>query len=148
MLAILRNLSKNDTSVKYLSFPRNFGKKSAIHVGFCYATSDCAAVMNADMQEPPSLLPEMVKLLKSKEYDSVATIRVTRGSVPSIRSFSARKFYQLMNYISDVDVVDDAGVLWMMRRKKVDAIVSMSEYNRFFQRDFRMERIQNILASV
>ena len=130
-ITVLRDLSKKDSCVRYLSFSRNFGKEAAMYAGFCHAAGDYVAVMDADMQDPPSLLPEMLRLLESGEYDSVATRRVSRVGEPRIRSFFARKFYQIINYISNVDVVDGARDFRLMRREMVDAVVSMSEYNRF-----------------
>ena len=89
------------------------------------------AVMDADMQDPPALLPEMVKILESGEYDSVATRRVSRDGEPPIRSWFARKFYQLINKISDADIVDGARDFRLMKRGMVESIVAMGEYNRF-----------------
>ena len=102
-----------------------------MYAGFCNARGDYVAVMDADLQDPPSLLPEMLEKLESGEYDSVATRRVSRDGEPPIRSFFARKFYQLINKISDADIVDGARDFRLMKRSMVDAIVSMSEYNRF-----------------
>lgn len=130
-LEILKKISKKNENVTYLSFSRNFGKEAAMYAGFCNVCGDYIAVMDADMQDPPSLLPEMVKLLESEDYDSVATRRVSRDGEPPIRSWFARKFYQLINKISDADIVDGARDFRLMKRKMVDAIISMNEYNRF-----------------
>ena len=130
-LEILKGLAAQDTRVKYLSFSRNFGKESAMYAGFCNASGDYTAVMDADMQDPPSLLPDMVRILETGEYDSVATRRVTRKGEPKIRSFFARRFYGLMRKISDVDIVDGARDFRLMKKEMVDAIVSMPETNRF-----------------
>lgn len=130
-LSKLKELAGKDEHVKYISFSRNFGKEAAMYAGFCNAKGDYVAVMDADLQDPPSLLPEMVKILKTGEYDSVATRRETRKGEPPIRSFFARKFYKIINKISDADVVDGARDFRLMKREMVDAIVSMSEYNRF-----------------
>ncbi len=127
----MKKLAEQDTHVTYLSFSRNFGKEAAMYAGFCNATGDYVAVMDADLQDPPSLLPEMLQILETGEYDSVATRRVTRAGEPPIRSFFARKFYQLINKISDADIVDGARDFRLMKRDMVDAIVAMSEYNRF-----------------
>lgn len=102
-----------------------------MYAGFCNARGDYVAVMDADMQDPPSLLPEMVEALESGEYDSVATRRVSRTGEPPIRSFFARLFYKIINKISDADIVDGARDFRLMRRDMVDAIVEMGEYNRF-----------------
>lgn len=130
-LQILRELAKKDKRVQYLSFSRNFGKEAAMYAGFCNATGDYVAVMDADMQDPPSLLPEMIEILEKEEYDSVATRRVTRDGEPPIRSFFARMFYRVINRISEADIVDGARDFRLMKREMVEAIVSMCEYNRF-----------------
>ena len=130
-LQILRELAKKDKRVQYLSFSRNFGKEAAMYAGFCNATGDYVAVMDADMQDPPSLLPEMIEILEKEEYDSVATRRVTRDGEPPIRSFFARMFHRVINRISEADIVDGARDFRLMKREMVDAIVSMCEYNRF-----------------
>ena len=130
-LEILKELSEKDPHVIYLSFSRNFGKEAAMYAGFCNAGGDYVAVMDADLQDPPSLLPEMLQILETGEYDSVATRRVTRDGEPPIRSFFARMFYKLINRISEADIVDGARDFRLMKREMVDAIVSMCEYNRF-----------------
>ncbi len=130
-LAFLRQLAAQDTHVTYLSFSRNFGKEAAMYAGLCSADGDYVAVMDADLQDPPSLLPQMIALLQSGEYDSVATRRKNRKGEPPVRSWFARRFYHLINRISDTDMVDGARDFRLMRREMVDAIVSMSEYNRF-----------------
>ena len=130
-LAVMKELAAKDEHIKYLSFSRNFGKESAMYAGFCNADGDYVAVMDADMQDPPSLLPEMMAILEQGEYDSVATRRVTREGEPKIRSFFARMFYKIINKISDADIVDGARDFRLMKREMVDAIVEMSEYNRF-----------------
>ena len=130
-LQILRQAVQEDKRIRYISFARNFGKEAAMYAGFQNCTGDYAAVMDADMQDPPSLLPEMYQALQSGEYDSVATRRVTRKGEPPIRSFFARCFYKLINRISDADIVDGARDFRLMTRQMVDAILSMTEYNRF-----------------
>ncbi len=130
-LEILRGFAQEDNRVKYLSFSRNFGKEAAMYAGFCNAKGDYVAVMDADLQDPPFLLPKMFDLLESGEYDSVATRRVTRAGEPKIRSFFARMFYRVINRISDADIVDGARDYRLMRREMVDAIVAMGERNRF-----------------
>lgn len=130
-LTILKGFAEKDEHVTYLSLSRNFGKEAAMYAGFCNASGDYVAVMDADMQDPPALLPEMVKMLETGDYDSVATRRVNREGEPPIRSWFARKFYKLINRISDADIVDGARDFRLMKREMVDAIVAMSEYNRF-----------------
>lgn len=128
---ILRAAAQEDSRVRYISFSRNFGKEAAMYAGLKNAVGDYVAVMDADMQDPPSLLPEMYAALQGDEYDSVATRRVDRKGEPPIRSFFARCFYRIINRISDADIVDGARDFRLMTRQMVDAIVSMSEYNRF-----------------
>lgn len=130
-LTILRTLAAQDHHVKYFSFSRNFGKEAAMYAGFCNAKGDYIAVMDADMQDPPALLPQMIKILESGEYDSVATRRADRTGEPPIRSWFAKRFYHMINKISDADIVDGARDFRLMRREMVDTIVSMGEYNRF-----------------
>ena len=130
-LKIMRELAADDDRVHYISFSRNFGKEAAMFAGFCNAKGDYVAVMDADMQDPPSLLPQMLEILESGEYDSVATRRVTREGEPPIRSFFARMFYKIINRISDADIVDGARDFRLMKREMVDAIIAMCEYNRF-----------------
>ena len=130
-LSILKNFAAKDENVTYISFSRNFGKEAAMYAGFSNADADYVAVMDADMQDPPALLPQMVKILETEDYDSVATRRVSRDGEPPIRSWFARKFYQLINKISDADIVDGARDFRLMKREMIDAIVAMGEYNRF-----------------
>jgi len=130
-LKIIKNISNDDKNVIYLSFSRNFGKEAAMYAGFNNVHGDYVAVMDADMQDPPSLLPEMLSIIKTGDYDSVATRRVDRAGEPIIRSWFARKFYSIINHISDADIVDGARDFRLMKREMVDAIISMSEYNRF-----------------
>ena len=127
----IQKAGERDANVTGVLFSRNFGKEAAMYAGFCNARGDYVAVMDADLQDPPALLPEMLQKLESGEYDSVATRRVSRDGEPPIRSFFARKFYQLINRISDADIVDGARDFRLMKRSMVDAIISMSEYNRF-----------------
>ena len=130
-LAILKNLAQNDPYVSFLSFSRNFGKEAAMYAGFCNATGDYVAVMDADMQDPPKLLPEMLNILQTGEYDSVATRRINRVGEPRMRSWFAKQFYQVINRISDADIVDGARDFRLMKKEMVQAIVKMTEYNRF-----------------
>lgn len=130
-LSVMKEICNADESYKYISFSRNFGKEAAMYAGFCNSDGDYTAVMDADMQDPPSLLPEMLACLETEDYDSVATRRVSRKGEPPIRSFFARKFYKLINKISDADVVDGARDFRLMKKEMVDSIVAMCEYNRF-----------------
>ncbi len=130
-LQILKEFAKKDEHITYLSFSRNFGKEAAMYAGFSNADGDYVAVMDADMQDPPSLLPEMLKILEDGEYDSVATRRISRKGEPPVRSWFARTFYKIINKISDADIVDGARDFRLMKREMADAIVSMGENNRF-----------------
>ena len=127
----LKKLSEKDPHVVYFSFSRNFGKESAMFAGFCNASGKYIAVMDADMQDPPSLLPKMLKIIQDGEYDSVATRRSDRSGEPPVRSWFARKFYKIINMISDADIVDGARDFRLMRREMAEAIIAMNEYNRF-----------------
>lgn len=129
-LTIIEDLCQKDSRVKFISFSRNFGKESAIYAGFSKASGDYVVMMDADLQDPPKLLPEMMEYIK-QGYDSVATRRVTRRGEPPIRSFFARMFYKIINKISDVDIVDGARDYRLMTAQMKEAIVSMQEYNRF-----------------
>lgn len=127
----LIELSQKDSRVKYISFSRNFGKESAIFAGLENSKGDYVVIMDADLQDPPALLPEMMNLIKNEGYDSVATRRVSRKGEPLIRSFFARMFYKIINRISDTEIVDGARDFRLMTRQMVDAILDMKEYNRF-----------------
>ena len=130
-MKVIKEIAAKRDYVRYLSFSRNFGKEVAMYAGFCNATGDYVAIMDADLQDPPALLPEMVKILETGEYDSVATRRVSRDGEPPIRSFFARMFYKIINKISDADIVDGARDYRLMKKEMVDVIVAMGEQNRF-----------------
>lgn len=130
-LAVMQQLAEKDDKVKYISFSRNFGKESAMYAGLEHSTGDYVALMDADLQDPPSLLGKMVYEIETGDYDCVGTRRVDRKGEPPVRSFFARKFYQLMSKISKTEIVDGARDFRMMTRQMVDAVVSMCEYNRF-----------------
>ena len=128
---VIHKLADEDTRVKYLDFSRNFGKEAAIYAGLSHATGDYGVIMDADLQDPPELLPEMMNYIKNEGYDSVATRRVTRKGEPAVRSFFARRFYHLINKLSKTEIVDGARDYRLMNRKFIDAILELSEYNRF-----------------
>lgn len=130
-LEVVKNLSRQDSKVHYVSFSRNFGKEAALYAGLEHAKGDYVVTMDVDLQDPPHLIPEMIRCIEEEGYDSVATRRVTRKGEPVIRSFFARQFYKLINKISDANIVDGARDFRMMKREMVDAILSMPEYNRF-----------------
>ena len=130
-LPTLRRLAAADRRVRFVSFSRNFGKEAGMLAGLEAATGDYVALMDADLQDPPALLPELYKAVTEEGYDCAATRRTTREGEPPIRSFCARLFYKIINKISDADIVDGARDYRLMRRSMVDAILSLREYNRF-----------------
>ncbi len=130
-LEVIKALRKKDDRVRYVSFSRNFGKEAAIYAGLDAATGDYVAMLDADLQDPPHLLIEMYETLQKKEYDCVATRREDRKGEPVLRSFFAKKFYQLINKISDTEIVDGARDFRLMTRPMVNSILKLGEYNRF-----------------
>ncbi|MDE6732759.1 MAG: glycosyltransferase family 2 protein [Oscillospiraceae bacterium] len=128
---VVKSLREKDERVHLISFSRNFGKEAAILAGFEKASGDLVVLMDADLQDPPALLPQMYTHIAEDGYDSVGSRRVTRSGEPPIRSWFARRFYGLMRKISTTEIVDGARDYRMMTRKVVDAILSMKEYNRF-----------------
>ena len=131
-LEICKELKLLDERVHYLSFSRNFGKEAALYAGLKAATGNYIAVMDADLQDPPELLKDMLSILQNEEQiDCVATRRTTRRGEPPIRSFFAKSFYKLINKISKAEIMDGARDFRMMTRQVVDAVLSMGEYNRF-----------------
>lgn len=130
-LECIKELKEKDEKVRYVSFSRNFGKEAALYAGLSHASGDYVAIMDADLQDPPSLLPEMYRAVTEEGYDSAATRRVTRKGEPPIRSFFARRFYHIMNKISDVELMDGARDYRLMNRAYVNALLQMGEYNRF-----------------
>ena len=131
-LQVLRDLNQTDRNVHYLSFSRNFGKEAALYAGLQHATGDDVTVMDVDLQDPPALLIQMKNMLdENAELDCVGTRRTTREGEPLIRSFFAKMFYKLINKISQVEMVDGARDFRLMRRQMVDAVLEVSEYNRF-----------------
>ena len=130
-LEVLRSLAASDSRVKYLSFSRNFGKEAAMYAGLEHAKGDYAAVMDADLQDPPALLAEMYRAVTQGGYDSAATRRVTRKGEPPIRSFFARMFYKIINKMADVEIVDGARDFRLMNRKFLNALLELKERNRF-----------------
>jgi glucosyltransferase len=130
-LSLIKSLNKADKRVRFISFSRNFGKEAAMYAGLKSATGDYITLMDADLQDPPALLPKMMELINDG-YDQVGTRRVTRKGEPPIRSFFARKFYQIINHMVDkITIVDGARDYRLMTRKVVNAILAMPEYCRF-----------------
>ena len=130
-LDIIKNLCKKDKKIKYISFSRNFGKEAAMFAGLEASTGDFVTLMDADLQDPPSMLRKMYNCIKKDGYDSVGTRRVSRKGEPPIRSFFARLFYKLINKISDIEMIDGARDYRLMSRQVVDSILNLKEYNRY-----------------
>ncbi len=129
-LDVIKGLTK-DKRVKYVSFSRNFGKEAAMWAGLNVSTGDYVTIMDSDLQDPPSLLKEMIRLIKEEVYDIVGTRRVTRKGEPVIRSFFARMFYKIINKMSKVEMVDGARDFRLMTRQVVNSVLSLKEYNRY-----------------
>lgn len=130
-LIVAKELANNDKQIKYISFSRNFGKEAAIYAGLSKATGDYVVIMDVDLQDPPRLLPDMMKAIKEEGYDSVATRRVSRKGEPPIRSFFARRFYRIINKISKTEIVDGARDYRLMTRQFANSLLEIKEYNRF-----------------
>ena len=130
-LEVVKRFRKKDKRVKYVSFSRNFGKEAAMLAGLEYSKGDYVTLMDADLQDPPSLLFDMYNLIINEGYDCVGTRRVTRKGEPVIRSFFARIFYKIINKISKTEMVDGARDYRLMTRQMVNAIIEMKEYNRY-----------------
>ncbi len=130
-LELIRNLSKEDKEVNFISLSRNFGKEAAMWAGLKHATGDFVTVMDCDLQDPPSLIPEMLRLIEEESYDVVGTRRVTRKGEPPIRSLFARMFYKIINKMSKIEMVDGARDFRMMTRQVVDNLLTLKEYNRY-----------------
>ena len=130
-LELIKNLSKKDKEANYISLSRNFGKEAAMWAGLKHSTGDYITVMDCDLQDPPALIPEMLRLIEEEDYDVVGTRRVTRKGEPPIRSFFARMFYKIINKMSKVEMVDGARDYRMMTRQVVDNLLTLKEYNRY-----------------
>ncbi len=130
-LAEIEKLAEKDARVRYVSFSRNFGKEAAMYAGLKNATGDYVALMDADLQDPPALLPQMIAMLEAGDCDNVATRRVDRKGEPPIRSFFAKCFYKLMRHLTHIEIADGARDYRLMSRAMVDSILAVSEYNRF-----------------
>ena len=130
-LELIRNLSKKDKEANYISLSRNFGKEAAMWAGLKHSTGDYITIMDCDLQDPPTLIPEMLRLIEEEDYDVVGTRRVTRKGEPPIRSFFARMFYKIINKMSKVEMVDGARDYRMMTRQVVDNLLTLKEYNRY-----------------
>lgn len=130
-ITVIKNLQAKNTNIKYISFSRNFGKEAAIYAGLENATGDYVTLMDADLQDPPSLLREMYDSVSLEDYDAVGTRRVDRKGEPVIRSFFARLFYRIINKMTNFEMVDGARDFVFMKRIVVDSIISLKEYNRY-----------------
>ena len=131
-LKVLKELKKKDRRCRYLSFTRNFGKEAGMYAGLQHAKGDYVVIMDADLQHPPAFLPQMYEYVKDGEYDCATTRRVSRKGESKIRSWFSRKFYKIMNHISQTEIVDGAQDFRFMTRQMVNAILEMKEYNRVF----------------
>lgn len=130
-LNVLRDLSKKDKQVRYISFSRNFGKEAAILAGLEHAKGDYVATMDVDLQDPPTLLPEMYQIIKEEDYDCVATRSVSRNGYSRLRKRLTKWYYKIINKISKTEIVDGARDFRLMTRQMIDAILSVKEYNRY-----------------
>lgn len=130
-LELLRELAENDKRVRYISFSRNFGKEAGMYAGLQNAKGDYIVVLDADLQHPPKFIPQMYEYVSSGDYDCASTRRISRKGEPKLLSFFARKFYKIMNKISQTEIVDGAQDFRFMTRQMVDSILAMQEYNRF-----------------
>ena len=130
-LTVLQGLAKQDDRVHYVSFSRNFGKEAALLAGLREARGQYVVTLDADLQDPPALIPQMFLLVASGEFDCAGTRRITREGEPLIRSFFARCFYRVMKKLANIEVVDGARDFRLMNRTYADAILSLSERNRF-----------------
>ena len=130
-LAGIRNLAEKDKSVHYISFSRNFGKEAALYAGLERSSGDITVTLDVDLQDPPSLIPEMVNAVTQEGFDCAGSRRVTRKGEPPVRSFFARRFYRLINRLSDVEIVDGARDFRCMNREYLNAVLSLKERNRF-----------------
>lgn len=130
-LEVLKELSKEDKRVKYISFSRNFGKEAGMYAGLENAKGDYIAIMDADLQDPPELLETMYNDIINEKYDCVGLRRVTRDGEPKLRSFFARQYYKLINKISDTNIVDGARDFRLMTRQMVDSTLELKEKNRY-----------------
>ena len=130
-LEILREYSEQDSRFRYVSFSRNFGKEAGMLAGLENSKGDYVVIMDADLQHPPKLMPEMYEYVSSGEYDCAGTRRVSRKGEPKLLSFFARSFYKVINKISQTQIVDGAQDYRFMTRQMVNAILDMPEYNRF-----------------
>ena len=127
----IKKIAKDSSNIKYISFSRNFGKESALYAGLNNSKGDLVCIMDVDLQDPPELLPKMIKTIENEDYDIVATRRVTREGEPKLRSLFARLFYKIFNKISKIDLVDGARDYRLMTRHVVESVLELNEYNRF-----------------
>lgn len=128
---LIKGFASKDTHSKYIIFSRNFGKEAAMYAGLKNSIGDYVVIMDADLQDPPHLLPEMLNDLRNGDYDCIGSRRVTRKGEPKIRSFFARQFYKIINKLSNIEIVDGARDFQMMKRSMTDAVLDMPEVNRF-----------------
>lgn len=130
-LSIIKKLAAIHEEVFYISFSKNFGKESALYAGLKKSTADYVTIMDADFQDPPFLIPKMLDCMRNSNYDVISCRRTNRKGEPAIRSFFARLFYKIINRVTDVSLVDGARDFRLMTRPVVDAVLELTEYNRF-----------------
>lgn len=130
-LEVIKKIYKKDKKIRYISFSRNFGKEAAMYAGLVASKGDYVTLMDADLQDPPSMILNMYEVIENEGYDCVGTRRVTRKGEPPVRSFFARKFYKIINKLSDIEMVDGARDYRLMTRQMVNSIIEMKEYNRY-----------------
>lgn len=127
----IKRAAEEDRDIKFISFSRNFGKEAGIYAGLKHSNGYYVATIDADLQDPPELIIDMLNILEKCEYDCVATRRFNRTGEPPIRSWFAHKFYQIINKISDANIVDGARDFRLMTRPMVNAVLQITEHNRF-----------------
>lgn len=127
----IKRAAEEDRDIKFISFSRNFGKEAGIYAGLKHSNGYYVATIDADLQDPPELIIDMLNILEKGEYDCVATRRFNRTGEPPIRSWFAHKFYQIINKISDANIVDGARDFRLMTRPMVNAVLQITEHNRF-----------------
>lgn len=130
-LKVIKEIAKKDVRVRYISFSRNFGKEAAMYAGFKESTGDYIATMDADLQDPPELLKDMLKYIKEEGYDSVATKRKTRKGEPFIKSIFSVIYYKIIRMVTKLDIADGARNYRLMTRKMLNSVLEMAEYNRY-----------------
>lgn len=131
-LEILENIAKKDNNVKIISFSRNFGHQAAVTAGIKYVTGDAIVIIDADLQDPPELIPEMLKLWKQGNEVIYGKRKLRKGE-SKFKLLTAKMFYKTLNALSDVDIPKDTGDFRLVDRKVIDVVNSMPEHNKFLR---------------